>query len=268
MTTMAKSLEQKIESAVEQLVREHLAACEAAAAVAVRAAFERASKASSKSSSNSNKPPSSDQPNAKQAKKKKGRRRGGQKGHRGSRRELLPPEQVDEVVDLFPPECTSCWKPLLQVPDEFAKRYQLTELKPLAADTTEWRRHAVVCPCCGFKTRARYDPELLPRLAFGPRLMAVVGLLTGVYHLSRRQTVRLLRELLGVRMSLGSVSAIEKRVSEAVAPAVEEALESARAAPVKHADGATRANGEHSQTSSSSAPSSSGRSSARGPRPP
>ena len=44
MTTTTKSLEQKIESAVEQLVREHLAACEAAAAVAVRAAFQRASK--------------------------------------------------------------------------------------------------------------------------------------------------------------------------------------------------------------------------------
>jgi len=50
MKTTTKSLEQKIESAVEQLVREHLAACESAAAVAVRAAFERASKAPSKSS--------------------------------------------------------------------------------------------------------------------------------------------------------------------------------------------------------------------------
>jgi transposase len=191
-------------------------------------------------SSNSNKPPSSDPPNAKQAKKKtKGRRRGGQKGHRGSRRELLPSEQVDEVVDLFPAECESCWKPLPQVPDEFAKRYQLTDLKPLAVHTTEWRRHAVVCPCCGYKTRAKYDPEVIPRFAFGPRLMAVVALLTGVYHLSRRQTVRLLRELLGVRMSLGSVSAVEKRVSEAIEPAVDEAMESARAAAVKHADGTT-----------------------------
>ncbi len=36
MTTTTKSLEQKIERAVEQIVREHLAACEAAAAVAVR----------------------------------------------------------------------------------------------------------------------------------------------------------------------------------------------------------------------------------------
>ncbi len=44
MTTTTKSLEQKIESAVAQLVGEHLAACEAAAAGAVRAAFRRASK--------------------------------------------------------------------------------------------------------------------------------------------------------------------------------------------------------------------------------
>ncbi len=193
-----------------------------------------------KNSSNSNKPPSSDPPTDKQAKrKKKGRRRGGQKGHRGSHRELVPFERVDEVLDLFPPECESCWRPLPQVPDDRAKRYQLTDLNPLAAHTKEWRRHAVDCPHCGYRTRAKYDPEVLPRFAFGPRLMAVVGLLTGVYHLSRRQTVRLLRELLGVRMSLGSVSAIEKRVSDAVAPAVEEALESARAAPVKHADGTT-----------------------------
>ncbi len=46
MTITTKSLEQKIERAVEQILREHLAACEAAAAVAVRAAFERASKPS------------------------------------------------------------------------------------------------------------------------------------------------------------------------------------------------------------------------------
>jgi hypothetical protein len=42
-TTTTESLEQKIESAVEQLVREHLAACEVAASAALREAFRRAS---------------------------------------------------------------------------------------------------------------------------------------------------------------------------------------------------------------------------------
>lgn len=48
MTTTTESLKQKIESAVERLVREHLAACEAAATGAVREAFRRASGPSSK----------------------------------------------------------------------------------------------------------------------------------------------------------------------------------------------------------------------------
>lgn len=192
-----------------------------------------------RNSSNSNKPPSSDPPGAggKRPKKKVKRRRGGQKGHRGSHRALLPPERVDHFVELYPPECESCWEALPEIPDAFARRYQYTELEPLAAHTTEWRRHAVVCPCCGYKTRAKYDAERIPRTAFGPRLMAVVAMLTGVYHLSRRQTVRLLWELLGVRMSLGSVSAIEKRVGDAVEPAVDEAWAKARAAAIKHADG-------------------------------
>ena len=191
-------------------------------------------------SSNSNKPPSSDPP-GKGAKKSKGkkrkRRRGGQKGHRGSHRELLPPELVDEFVDLFPAECESCWEALPRIPDLFPKQYQQIELKPVAVHTTEWRRHAVECPCCGYKTRAVYDSDVIPRHAFGPRLMAAVAMLTGVYHLSRRQTVGLLWDLLHVRMSLGSVSTIEKSVSDAVEPAAAEALESARAAPIKHADG-------------------------------
>lgn len=58
MMTTTKTLEQKIETAVEQLVREHLAACEAAAAKAVRAAFRRALESSPKSpkSSKSSRP--------------------------------------------------------------------------------------------------------------------------------------------------------------------------------------------------------------------
>jgi hypothetical protein len=48
MTTSSKSLEQKIESAVESLVREHLAALEATATDAVRAGFRRAAASGSK----------------------------------------------------------------------------------------------------------------------------------------------------------------------------------------------------------------------------
>jgi len=67
--------------------------------------------------------------------------------------------------------------------------------------------------------------------------MAVVALWTGVYHLSRRAAVRLARDILGVGISLGAVSAIEARVSAAVAGAVAQAWDKVLSAAVKHTDG-------------------------------
>jgi transposase len=67
--------------------------------------------------------------------------------------------------------------------------------------------------------------------------MSAIALLTGVYHLSRRRAAQLLSDLVGVRISLGAVSAVEARVSEAVVPMVEEACTQVVEAAVKHTDG-------------------------------
>jgi transposase len=196
----------------------------------------------SRNSRNSHLPPSSDPPGARQQRKEKGKRkgkrkRGGQPGHRGNRRDLLPPEQVDEFIDHFPPECENCWNPLPQVPDPAAKRYQHTEVPPIRPHTKEHRRHAVTCTDCGYRTRAAYDEKVIPASPFGPRLMALIVLLTGIYHVSRRKTRELLSDVLGVRVSLGAISAVEARVSDAVGPAVDEAWDQVGRADVKHTDG-------------------------------
>lgn len=194
-----------------------------------------------RNSSNSNKPPSSDPPGTgtktPKKKKRKGRRRGGQRGHGGSRRELLPADRMDAFEDYFPCSCERCDASLPRIPDPRAKRYQQVDLDRDGVFRTEHRRHRVTCPRCGYKTWAKYDADKIPRSPFGPGLMSAVVLLTGVYHVSRRGTVSLLWELLSVQMSVGAVSRIEERMSEAVAPAVDEAWEHARAAKVKHADG-------------------------------
>lgn len=194
-------------------------------------------------SSNSHRPPSSDSPDERRRrrnnakKEKQQRKRGGQQGHPGAHRELLPPDKVNKFVDLYPPECENCWKPLPKVPDPSPKRYQQIELPPIEPHTTEWRRHQVTCPCCRFKTRAAYDENEIPSSPFGPRLMAIMALVTGVYHLSRRRGVEFLSDLLGVQVSLGALSGVEARVSDAVEPAVKEAWERVCAAQVKHTDG-------------------------------
>lgn len=194
-------------------------------------------------SRNSHRPPSSDPPEERRKRKnqekkaRQERKRGGQPGHQGAHRELVPPEKVTKFVDLFPAECESCWKKLPAVPDASATRYQQTEVPPIEPRTTEWRRHQVTCPCCGYKTRAAYDVDQIPTSPFGPRLMAIMALLTGVYHLGRRRAVELLSDVVGVRVSLGALSAVEERVSCAVQPCVDEAWERVRTADVKHTDG-------------------------------
>lgn len=194
----------------------------------------------SQSSRNSSKPPSSDPPSTRaerRAKAKRDRKRGGQPGHPGSKRALLPPEQVDEFVDLYPSACENCWASLPQVPDPNAQRYQTAELPVIKPHVTEHRVHSAVCPCCRHRTWGPYDKVPISR--FGPRLSSVVALLTGVYHLSRRATVDVLGDVLGVQLSLGAVSAIEARVSDAIKPAFDEAWAHVREASVKHTDGTT-----------------------------
>jgi transposase len=194
-------------------------------------------------SRNSHLPPSSDPPGT--AGKGSGQRpkndrpRGGQRGHRGSRREFVAADKVDVVVDLYPAECENCWAALPEQPDPGAKRYQWIEVPPLRPYIKETRRHAVTCPCCGHKTRAAYSEQEIPASPFGPRLMGIIGLLTGVYHVSRRRATKLLSDLVGVSISLGAVSAVEARVSEAIEPAVVEAWRRVERAPVKHTDGTT-----------------------------
>jgi transposase len=196
-----------------------------------------------RNSRNSHLPPSSDPPGTAGKgggqRPKSDRPRGGQRGHRGSRRELVAADKVDDVVDLYPAECENCWAALPEQPDPAAKRYQWIEVPPLRPYVKETRRHAVTCPCCGHKTRAAYSEQEIPSSPFGPRLMSMIALLTGVYHVSRRRAAKLLSDLVDVPISLGAVSSVEARVSEAVESAVAEAWRRVEGAPVKHTDGTT-----------------------------
>ena len=198
-----------------------------------------------RNSRNSNRPPSSDPPGQKgsgssnKASKKrleKKRKRGGQPGHRGSHRALLPAEQVSRFVEVFPPRCENCWEALPEIPDPEAKRYQVTEVPPITPTTIEYRRHGVQC-ACGYTTYMPFESSQIPTSAFGPRLRSLVVLLTGVSHVSRRKTAQLLSDLCGVRISLGSISQIEERVSDTLGPTVAEAWDQVQSAEVTHTDG-------------------------------
>jgi transposase len=191
-------------------------------------------------SSDSSRPPSSDPPPVPPEGRAtpSSRRRGGQLGQRGAYRALLPVEQVDEVVAVVPELCQHCAQPFPQTTTSRrgrAWRHQVLELLPLAVRVTEYQMIARRCPCCGKRTRAGL-PVGVPRRPFGPRLTAVVALLSGRYRLSRREVRQLLQDLWQVRLSLGAVVRQEQAQSTALAPIVAEARAAVQQADAANVD--------------------------------
>lgn len=188
-------------------------------------------------SGNSSQPPSSDGPGVvkgKLEKKRTGRRRGGQPGHPGTQRKLVAVEDLKAEYDLKPPHCRRCGETLMGE-DAHPYRHQVAEMPPVKIEVTEYRLHTLSCQTCGTDTRANL-PEGVPQGGFGPRFQAQVSILSGKYHLSKRETVGILDDFYGVELGLGSVPKLEKRTSAAIAPAVEEARAYVRTQPSAHQD--------------------------------
>ncbi len=203
----------------------------------LEAVIERLEARLRQDSSNSHRPPSSDSPRSKPKDKRpkgQGKKRGGQPGHAKRDRDLLPPDQVDETQCCKPDVCEECGESLCGE-DHEALRHQVTEIPPVRAVVVEYQLHRLLCRCCGHWTRAKL-PAGVPRGAFGPRLQAMVALLSGVYRVSRRNVQKWMVDAFGVELSLGVISKIEGRLADVLNEPYEAALRAVRVAPVVHSD--------------------------------
>jgi transposase len=190
-----------------------------------------------RNSGNSSQPPSSDGPGVvkgKAEKKRSGRKRGGQAGHAGTQRKLVPVEQLKAEYDIKPAACRGCGENL-SGEDSHPYRHQVVEIPPVKVEVTEYRLHALTCAACGTVTRAKL-PEGVPQGGFGPRFQSMVSILSGRYHLSKRETVGILGDFFNVELGLGSVPKLEKRTSAALAQVVEDARVYARSQAAVHQD--------------------------------
>ena len=168
-------------------------------------------------SRNSSLPPSQDPPGTpRPTKPPTGRRRGGQLGHKGHKREMLPPDRVTDVVDHDPVECGGCagqlrGRPRLKRPE----RHQRIDLPRIEPKVVEHRCHTKRCGRCGATTRADLPTDVSPN-TFGDGVAAFVAMMTGKYQLSKRNVQELLADVLHVDVSLGEVINLEHRVSAAL----------------------------------------------------
>jgi transposase len=87
----------------------------------------------------------------------------------------------------------------------------------------------------GKRHEACLPPGVSSRMT-GPRLLALIGVLTGGYRLSRRMTQGLLQDVFGLSISLGAISQGEAVLSAALDPIAQQAHAHIRQAPVVHGD--------------------------------
>jgi transposase len=179
-------------------------------------------------STNSSKPPSTDGPHVKRRPPKppSGRPRGGQEGHPRRQRPLLPPTDIRLCK---PGACRRCGR-ALHGDDFHPLRYQVLELPEIKPLVIEYHLHRLACPCCGITTCAPL-PEGAARGGQGPRLQALLALLTGAYRLSKRQAEQLLEDVCATPVCAAQVCALEQETATLLQPVVDELKAQARTQP-------------------------------------
>jgi transposase len=183
-------------------------------------------------SKNSSKPPSTDQKCNNDVPKKKG---GAKPGHPGHFRSLFSADQVDAFVNLQAENCPSCGG-VVQPSDEPPSIHQQVEIASKPYIVTQYNREIFYCPCCR-KYGAAPLPSHIGPSAFGTRLSAFMGFLTGTCRLSRRIALSILKEGLDLRAAVGTQSNVENRIAAALKPSYEEIEKQVRESnETKHVD--------------------------------
>jgi len=168
-------------------------------------------------STNSSKPPSSDPIGLKRKPPAPptGRKSGGQPGHVRAQRPLVPPEKLRSSTDCRPATCRRCAHPLRgDDPDPLI--HQVADLPRIEPIVDQYRLHRLRCPGCG-ATTCGTPPEGVPTGHFSPYTQAVLATLAGAYRLSKRQIQQLTADLLGLTISTGMISKLEKQSAAALA---------------------------------------------------
>ena len=189
-------------------------------------------------SHNSSKPPSSDPRGRKRVRsqrRRSGKKPGGQLGHVGETLHLVA--TPDEVVEHRPAACMSCQMPLdASAPLVRYERRQVHELPPVRLVIREHRALQVRCQRCEQISAGSFPAEASSRAQYGPQVRALSVYLLEQQLIPYARVRELLADLLGVRVSLGTLTRWVQQAATTLVP-VEEAIKAALVrAPVLHSD--------------------------------
>jgi transposase len=187
-------------------------------------------------SKNSSKPPSSDPPGMISALPRKLRRkkRGARKGHQPYMRELLPEKFVKDRIPLKPQVCT-CGSTNIEDTDEEPMRHQIVDIPPIEPQVIEYVQYYFRCKDCG-QLIYKPLPDNVKRQYFGPGVLAIVAVLTGMLNTSKRKALAVMNQVFSIPMSLGGLSNCEAQLASALEQPYNEVARHIREQQTAHAD--------------------------------
>ncbi len=163
-----------------------------------------------KDSHNSSLPPSSDRfvRPPKSLRQKSGKKPGGQHGHRGHH--LQQVENPDEVFIHLVERCEHCQHDLRAHPAELPERRQVMDLPIKRLWVTEHHVEEKQCPQCFHLTRASFPASVSAPAQYGTGIQTLATYLVEGQAVPYARASQLLRELLGIQLSAGSIASFVK----------------------------------------------------------
>jgi transposase len=114
-------------------------------------------------------------------------------------------------------------------------RHQIVDIPRIKPEVIEYVQRVLQCRDCG--AFIYYPlPDEVKRKHFGPGVLAVVAVLTGMLNTSKRKALAMLNEVFSVPMSLGGLSNCEAQLAETLQQPHQEAAEYVQTQQTAHAD--------------------------------
>jgi transposase len=174
-----------------------------------------------KNSNNSSIPPSQDQnrPKPNQSlRQPTDRKPGGQPGHEGVT--LLCSDHVDEVIKHSPDFCSCCGIDLSNHQEIFVSSRQMMDIPPIVLKCIEHQLYKKQCSC-GHTMQGSYPQHMTATVQYGPNIEALVGYLHARQYLPYARLQELMKDVMGVALSVGGINNILNRLAKKAMPMYE-----------------------------------------------
>jgi len=192
----------------------------------------------SKDSHNSSYPPSSDRfshvRRTRSLRERSEKPPGGQKGHQEHHLDLV--ETPDDIQVHVLSQCPDCQQDLAACPVVSIERRQVREVPVPRVVVTEHQAQHKYCPTCQRVQAAAFPEAVRATVQYGPGIQALAVYVNQYHLLPLARTSVLLRDLLGISVSTGSVLAWVQAAAETLVSVEEQIKAALMSEVVKHKD--------------------------------